>query len=171
VALYKRIPHSFGRNRQIFGYEAYHWGILVLSHGSSGVVWDAYDATDKSEVDKVTWRMTNPEMNWFFRGLANVNPENSSKYLGCIVIGAVEDTISRSALESFFKEIPVPVKNTHPQQSCVTWVTDAIQALQTRGFAEAFDIGEFKDQALAYADRRLADVDPRKTVERSELQR
>ncbi|KFH45527.1 hypothetical protein ACRE_036590 [Hapsidospora chrysogenum ATCC 11550] len=167
VALYKRIPYSFGRNRQIFGYEAYHWGILIVSNEGKDLTCESYDVSDVSELNKTTWRMDNPDMNWFFRAKKPVNPEKSSKFLGHVVIGV--DT-SGMDFKSFFEQVPTPVKDSHPQQSCVTWVENAIQALQKQGLVRAFDIREFKDHALSYADGRLGERESRKYVHYSELQ-
>jgi len=48
--------------------------------------------------------------------------------------------------------VPLPVKDMDPQQSCVTWVTNAIQRLQGHGWVRGFDLGPFKDFALSSAD-------------------
>lgn len=168
VSLYHRDHLSEGKNRQIFGFEAYHWAILVMPMESRGPDCDAYDATDASFIDPVTFRMHNPAMDWRFRDRYKVDPEKSSKLIGRIVIGTVEDT-STIALKALFSQVPLPVKNTHPQQSCVTWVVDAIVSLQKNGLLPAFDVDEFKEKALRYADQVYGRHDLRKIVEYLEM--
>lgn len=169
VALFVREPYSYGRHRQIFGYEAYHWAIMVVYNQGSKKLCDAYEATDASEIDPVTWRMNNPDMDWWIRTRTESKLLLSSKLLGRLVVGIVADGTSRSDLQELFSRVPKPVKNTDPQQSCVTWAADAIQALQNRGLVGEFDIGKLKDQALSYADRRMANEDPRDVLDYSDL--
>ncbi len=100
--------------------------------------------------------MNNPTMDWWFREKDAVDPELSTKLLGRLVIGRVPDGVSRDELGEFFATVALPVKNTHPQQSCVTWVVDAIRAMQAKGWVAGFKLDEFKDAALSYADARLS---------------
>jgi hypothetical protein len=50
-----------------------------------------------------------------------------------------------------------------PQQSCVTWVVNAIRALQKQGWAWEFELDQFKDWALSYADERMRGSDSRES--------
>ncbi|KAH6877134.1 hypothetical protein B0T10DRAFT_497093 [Thelonectria olida] len=161
VALYHRDRFSHRNARQTFGYEAYHWGIIVVPEISRGQDCHCFEATDTSEIDPVTFRMTNPTMDWWFRVKENVDPSPTDKYLGCIVIGQISDEVSSTALRDFFEKVPLPVKNTNPQQSCMTWAVDAIRALRRQGWAREFDIDQFKDWALSYADERMKGSDSR----------
>ncbi|KAJ4265309.1 hypothetical protein NW762_004594 [Fusarium torreyae] len=126
----------------------------------------AFDATDASEIDPVTFRMNNPTMDWFFRSKINIDPMLSSKLLGRIVIGQIPDERSGEELSNFFERVRLPVKNTHPQQSCVTWVIDAIGALQQQGWAPAFNLDQFKEWALSYADERMKKSGSREPIVR-----
>ncbi|KAH6969240.1 hypothetical protein DER45DRAFT_548859 [Fusarium avenaceum] len=155
LALYDRGHFSRGNARQIFGYEAYHWGIIIMSEGSQERDCIAFEATDASTIDPVTFRMSNPTMDWFMRMKDESDPEFSTKLLGRIIIGQVPDDVSNSQLEALFRTVPLPVKNTHPQQSCVTWAIDAIRVLQRKGWASQFELNGFKDWALYYADERM----------------
>ncbi|KAL2675627.1 hypothetical protein Neosp_011817 [[Neocosmospora] mangrovei] len=155
LALHHRDNFSRGRSRKIFGYEAYHWGIIVMPEPSQGRDCYAYDATDASEIDPVTFRMNNPSMDWWFRVKENIDPTLSTKLIGRIVIGQVPDGVSSSDLRSIFEGVELPVKNRHPQQSCVTWALNAIRALQRQGWVWEFEIDPFKDMALSYADERM----------------
>jgi hypothetical protein len=153
VSLYHRDHFSTGRNRQVFGYEAFHWGIVVGPPGEQeGRVYDAYDTTDTSVLDPVTFRMTNPTMDWILRSKEGVNPALSVKLIGRVVIGTAPAHVTKADLKELFSQVPKPVKNTDPQQSCVTWVVRAIEALQKQGWIHEFDIAQFKDWVLAYAD-------------------
>ncbi|KID87956.1 hypothetical protein MAJ_10761, partial [Metarhizium majus ARSEF 297] len=159
VALYHRDHFSQGNARRAFGYEAYHWGILIMPQTSQGQDCHVFDATDASDIDPVTFRMKNPTMDWWFRSKTDADPALGTKLIGRIVIGNVPDEVSKTELEGFFGKVPLPVKNTHPQQSCVTWVEDAIRTLQEEGWVREFDIHRFKDWALSYADERMKGED------------
>ncbi|KAG8411440.1 hypothetical protein J3458_015499 [Metarhizium acridum] len=155
VALYHRDHLSKGHFRRVFGYEAYHWGIIVMPETSQGRDCNAYEATDASEINPITFRMNNPHMDWWFCEKEHIDPELSSKLIGRIIIGQIPENVSDPQLHDFFFSVPLPVKNTNPQQSCVTWTVDAILALQEQNWAWKFDIEPFKDWALAYADERM----------------
>jgi hypothetical protein len=142
--------------RQVFGHEAYHWGILVVPEQiEEGRNHWAFDATDASEIDPVTFRMNNPAMNWWFRYKPNVDPELSSKLLGIVILGQTPDELSFSEMRDIMDGVPLPVRNMEPQQSCVTWVENAIRTLQGRGWIREFDMDQFKDWALDYGDERM----------------
>ena len=166
VALYHRDHFSEPQSRLRFGYEAFHWGITILPGESGGGDCKTYDATDSSEIDKMTWRMVNPNMDWWFRARSGDDPTVTAKLLGRIIIGVVPNGISDGELRDLFETIPLPVKDTHPQQSCVTWAVDAIMALQQRGWVWDFQVDQFKDWALAYADERLSGKGSRRELER-----
>lgn len=171
VSLFHRDAFSQGQNRQNFGYNAYHWGILVIAKDGQEETCDAYDATDSSEIDKVTWRMTNPNMDWFFRARMEIDLSAlGDKLLGHIVIGVASGDASSADLQELFRRVSVPVKNTYPQQSCVTWVMDAILALQKNGLIPSFDTNVFKDRAIYYADQRLREKLPRNVIRYSDMQ-
>lgn len=84
-----------------------------------------------------------------------MEPESSAKLLGRLIIGQIPDTVSIDEIHGFLEKVTRPVKNTHPQQSCVTWVVNAIATMQKQGWVEEFSIDEFKDSALAFADERM----------------
>ncbi|KAK3185935.1 hypothetical protein K4F52_005390 [Lecanicillium sp. MT-2017a] len=155
VSLYDRDRFSRGHSRKVFGYEAYHWAIIIMPETGRGRKSRVFDATDKAEMDPVTFRLDNPTMDWWFREKNDVDPDLSVKLLGRLVIGKVPSGVSGDEISELFEAVPLPVKNTHPQQSCVTWVVDAIRAMQEKGWVAAFDLDKFKDAALAYADSRL----------------
>ncbi|KAF5021320.1 hypothetical protein F66182_6642 [Fusarium sp. NRRL 66182] len=132
---------------------------MIMPDVSQGRDCHIFEATDASEIDAVTFRMNNPTMNWWFRSKGDIDPELSTKLIGRIVIGQIPNEISKAELQEFFEAIPLPVKNTHPQQSCVTWAANAIRALQRQGWAPDFDLPGFQDWALSYADERMRGVD------------
>ncbi|KAK4133386.1 hypothetical protein BT67DRAFT_442832 [Trichocladium antarcticum] len=161
VALYHRDRFSKGHLRDVFGYEAYHWSIVLMPEVSQGRDCYVFEATDASAIDPVTIRLTNPTMDWWLRGKNNVDPTQSSKLLGCIVIGQTPSTLPYSELLDFFRRVPLPVRDRDPQQSCVTWAADAIRALQRQGWVREFELGRFQDWALSYADERMRGLDSR----------
>ncbi|KAM3483809.1 hypothetical protein MY8738_002859 [Beauveria namnaoensis] len=156
LTLYDRGDLSQGRMRSVFGHKAYHWGVLIVpKEKRPGRVAHAFEATDASAIDPVTFRMTNPSMEWRYNARLDVDPELSQKLLGQLVVGEIPDGAAPKALDTFFEAVPLPVRNTEPQQGCVTWSINALRALQKRGWAWDFDLDVFKDDALAYADDRI----------------
>ena len=77
------------------------------------------------------------------------------KHIGCIVVGEWPDEMSFEELSHLFGRVPLPQKNRAPQQSCVTWVVEAITELQKRDLLPAFDTKQFLDWGLSYADDRM----------------
>ncbi|KAJ4151431.1 hypothetical protein LMH87_012132 [Akanthomyces muscarius] len=167
LALYHRDSLSHGNSRRIFGYEAYHWGLLFTPASSSSSPSDAaplysFDATDASDIDPVTFRLRNPSMDWWLRAETRPTAPNP-KLLGQLVVGTLPDGDAWGEeggggferLKAIFEEVPLPEKNTHPQQSCVTWAVAAVGRMQTQGWVPAFDLQVLKDAALAYADARI----------------
>ncbi|EGX90556.1 hypothetical protein CCM_06976 [Cordyceps militaris CM01] len=156
LALYHRDTLSRGNSRRIFHYEAYHWGLLFTTGGPNAPPLYAFDATDTSDIDPVTFRLRNPAMDWWLR--AEARPPPNPKLLGQLVVGAVpprEEERWEEELKALLEQVLLPVKNTHPQQSCVTWAVAALERLQDRGWVRPFDLDRFKDAALAYADARI----------------
>ncbi len=155
VGLYHRDHLSHGRSRKIYCYEAFHWGVVALPKGSKGRDSQTFEATDSNEIDPVTLRMTNPSLEWRFKAKDNVIPTLSSKLQGVILITQLPHEMSFEELKSFFGKVPMPMKNQDPQQSCVTWVVNAVKLMQSEGWVQEFDLDQFKDYALAYADERI----------------
>ena len=141
--------------RQVFGYEAYHWAMLFVPEQSEGRDHWVFEATDATEIDPVTFRMNNPTMDWWFRYKLDADPELSSKILGIIILGQTPDGLSFDEMKDILSGVPMPVRNMNPQQSCVTWVENAIRTLQGRGWISEFDMDQFKDWALDYGDERM----------------
>ncbi|KAH8178366.1 serine/threonine protein kinase [Sarocladium implicatum] len=161
VALYHRDHFSKGQARRTFGADGFHWAIAIIVPGAEEAAGGrrVFDATDASEIDPATFRLNNPSMEWWFRDQQTADPTLAAKLLGQLVIGQVPAEAQPDELRDFFEAIPLPVKDSNPQESCRTWVLDAIRALQKRGWAPAFDLQNFEDEAVAYADRRLEDTD------------
>ncbi|KAJ3487106.1 hypothetical protein NLG97_g6484 [Lecanicillium saksenae] len=157
LALYHRDNISRGNSRRIFSYEAYHWGLLLLPSPSSTTTAAAtysFDATDASDIDPVTFRLRNPTMDWWLR--AETDPAANPKLIGQLVVGTLpQEESDFEKLKALFEGVPLPVKNTHPQQSCVTWAVAAIGQMQAQGWVPGFELQPFKDAALAYADARM----------------
>lgn len=170
LALYHRDHLSVGNSRKTFKYEAFHWTIMIVPDGQSGGICDEYDATDSSEIDRVTWRVNNPTMDWWFRARTGVDPSLNPKLIGRVIVGHSTEKDAAN-LKELFEKIPLPLKHSHPQQSCVTWALDAIRTLQDQGFVGEFDVDMFKDWALNYADERMAKKDTRIVVDYTKEQK
>ncbi|EPE09013.1 serine threonine protein kinase [Ophiostoma piceae UAMH 11346] len=155
VAVYDRGDYSRGRMRQVFEYEAYHWGLLMGPEVPAAPDFWSFDATDASEIDPVTFRMTNPTMDWLFRARDSVDLDTNSIILGRMVIGEVPEGMLFSELRDLLRAVPLPERNREPQQSCVTWTVNAVKLLQERSLVPQFDLQTFKDQVLSYGDDRI----------------
>lgn len=154
AALYRRDPISTDpRQRRLYQHEAYHWAILVIQ----GDVYDEYEATDRNNIDPATFRQENPAQEWFFHAAQDVDPSRDGKLLGCIIIGTVPSSKSKDDVKALLDEVPLPKRNQSPQQSCVTWVGNAIRTFREAQFVPAFDVVKFLDWGLSYADERLKD--------------
>ena len=157
--MYHREGYSTGRNRQILGYEAFHWGILVMPREGEAE-YDAYDATDRNEIDPRTFRMENPNLDWWFDAKEGiVDTSRGGRLIGRITIGVVPDGTSSCDVRKFLKEVPLPERNQTPQQSCVTWVGNAIRALHEIGWIDRFSVEIFMKGALSYGDDRMRDLE------------
>ncbi|KAL7918251.1 hypothetical protein ACQKWADRAFT_249366 [Trichoderma austrokoningii] len=153
VALYRRDPYSSDpKERQFYGHAAYHWGILIVLPDGG---YDAYAATDRNEIDWEKGRQENASGDWWFYARRGVDPKRSGKLLGSIIIGTAPSTTKRDDFELFLRQVPLPIKNMHPQQDCVTWIGNAIRKLRDEHYAADFKVGKFLDWALLYADQRL----------------
>lgn len=159
IGLHHRDRLSEGNMRRVFGYEAYHWAIVVMPEQSTGQDCWTFEATDATYLDPVTFRMVNPKMEWWFKINSNADLERdlelSSKLIGIVVIGQISDNMLYDEVLGIMKSVPLPVADQNPQQSCVTWAGNAIRTLQGQGWISLFDVGQFKDWALAYADDRM----------------
>ncbi|KAM5349299.1 hypothetical protein ACJ41O_005806 [Fusarium nematophilum] len=163
IALYHRDRFSLGDNRTRLGYEAYHWGIIIMpKHPINGRHLDcnAYDATDIAVIDPKTRRDLNPNLDWFFRPQHHIDPSATGRLIGRIIVGKLPKHISDSTVDALLAEVPLPTKNASPPQSCVTWALGALSVLQASGLAWSFDVGQFQDWALAYGDQCMASPSP-----------
>ncbi|KAK0388002.1 hypothetical protein NLU13_4246 [Sarocladium strictum] len=155
VALYHRDHFSQGSARRAFGPGAYHWAIVVMSPEGEAGDRRVFDATDASNIDPTTFRLINPAMDWWFRAQETEDPSLAAKLMGHLIIGEVPLDVPMDELKHFFAKVPLPVKDSDPQENSVTWVAKAIQALQRQGWVPELDLEQLKSSAVAYADERL----------------
>lgn len=160
ISIHHRDQFSLGEHRTRLGHAAYHWGILIQPKNPKGSDSDAYDVTDAAIVDPLTRQNLNPNHDWHFRPKVGVNPHNSGRLLGRVMIGKMPNNVTNADIEHILRSVPLPVKNASPEQNCVTWTLAAIQALQQYGLAEAFDKDQFMLQALQCADRWAQNPNP-----------
>lgn len=168
IALYHRDRLSLGDSRTRLGYEAYHWGILIMPKRHQAKLpstnrpqdCNAYDATDMTALDPKTGHDLNPNLDWFFRPQHHIDPAATGRLIGRIIIGKLPKHVADSDIDRLLAEVPLPIKDASPPQSCVTWALDALSALQTAGLAWSFDGDQFKDWALDYGHRCMADMSP-----------
>lgn len=162
VALYRRDPMSTNPDeRKLYNYEAYHWDILTITPEGN---YNACGATDRNLIDPETQRLENPNLVWWFYSRPKDDPSASEKYLGRIIIGTFPSDMTGEDIEAFFKQVPLPERGRNPQESCVTWVVNAIHRFHAIGCIYKFQVGEFLDWALKFADDRLWRPDERKEV-------
>ncbi|CAH0051451.1 unnamed protein product [Clonostachys solani] len=150
VALYSQ--GAGNRVNPTTGHGRYHWGYLVGSRDGKAAV---YHATDRNELNTKTWRMENPSGGWWFEALAEVNPWHSEKLLGRIAIGSVPAGVTADEIKALFEGVPLPVIGGVVQESCRTWVFNAMKVLQQKGWVSAkIDTKSFEEWGLSYADAR-----------------
>ncbi|CAG9989566.1 unnamed protein product [Clonostachys byssicola] len=114
----------------------------------------AYDATDILVIDPETHEHLNPNLDWFFRTQHDIDPSAT----GRIIVGKLPKHVSKSDLDTLLAGVPLPAKDVSPPQSCVTWALAALSALQNAGLVWSFNIESFRDWALAYGDRCMANM-------------
>lgn len=139
VSIHYRGGLSLGESRQRLGYASYHWGILISPKVYKERECYTFDVSDAARPDPETRVDLNPNHEWVFRS----NPAVSGSLLCLIMIGKIPNDIDISEIRTRLQSIPVPQKNSIPEQNCVTWAMSAIQTLQSRGFAEQFEINKY----------------------------
>lgn len=155
VAIYDRGDSSRGRMRQVLEYDAFHWGLLVGPETPNGADLWTFEATDVNNIDPVTFRMTNPALEWQYKFSNVIDPFKSARILGRVAIGVVPSGVLYPELRQLLQTVPLPVRNQEPQQSCVTWAVNAIKLLQEHKWVPEFDMQTFKDRVMAYGDDRM----------------
>ncbi|KAH9987338.1 hypothetical protein F4779DRAFT_285834 [Xylariaceae sp. FL0662B] len=155
VALYDRGQWSRGRQRQVQGLMAYHWGILVKPEQSTGPDCWSFEATDDNILDTTTYRYNNPTMDWWFKNRSDADPMRSSRLVVLVKIGQTPEGLSFEGMKDILKTVPMPLRHQVEQQSCVTWVENAISTLQSYGYVPEFAIPAFMERAIGHADSYL----------------
>lgn len=148
IALHHRNALSLPPERERLGHAAYHWVILIEPKFSRGANANAYDVTDAPGIDPNNRVNQNPENDWRFLAQCGVNPYKDSRFIGRVMIGKLPNNVKDSQVESILRGVEVPIKNAVPGQNCVTWTMAAIQALQSNGFVEKFDLDTFAGRVL-----------------------
>ncbi|RDW74430.1 uncharacterized protein DSM5745_07092 [Aspergillus mulundensis] len=185
ITLHPRGKNSIGENRARLKYSAFHWGVLISpKHASqpSGVGEHVsahvhFDVTDSIYVDPVTGESSDA---WRFRVRRSTDPVGEFRILGRVEVGKVpllssgSGSGSRSGSGVGFEElvervrerlgaIPLPRKEFRQEENCVSWTRAAIGGLGEMGvlglgLGEGFEIEEFMDVALGFADECLASL-------------
>ncbi|KAK2751753.1 hypothetical protein FQN55_009194 [Onygenales sp. PD_40] len=125
-------------------YGAYHWGVLLAPKKSNGCDNTAYDVSDGVRLDSETGQDLNPERDWFFRIKNDVNPLESGRLIGRVMIGKVPPQTTKSDLESILRGVALPDKESG--ERCRHWVWNALSILQNASVIPNFDIGKFKSK-------------------------
>ena len=82
----------------------------------------------------------NPNHDWNYRALDPVNPLGSGHFLVAIIIGKLPKGTTHDQVRTLLEQVSLPQKNQIPNQSCVTWVEQAILMLQQAAYADNIDI-------------------------------
>ncbi|EDN06235.1 predicted protein [Histoplasma mississippiense (nom. inval.)] len=138
-------------------YGAYHWGVLLAPKKSNSRDNIAYDVSDSVQLDE-TRQDLNSERDWFFRIKNNVNPLDSGRLVGRVMIGKVPPQTTENDLETILRGVALPDKESG--ERCRHWVWNAISTLQNESVIPNFDIEEFKVWILDYANQCLANPSP-----------
>src|SRR5688572_962341 len=99
LALYHRGRLSLGDNRARFGYEAYHWTILITRKHTHSKC-NAYDAADIATLDPTTGDDLNPNRNWVFRAQHDIDPAANGKLIGRVSVGKLPKGTSDDTLDA-----------------------------------------------------------------------
>ncbi|PGG99555.1 hypothetical protein AJ79_08492 [Helicocarpus griseus UAMH5409] len=154
VTIHYRDEFSLGAHRQLFGHAAYHWGLLFSPKKAKGRTSYTYDVSDAADPHPVTRVDRNPERNWVYRPRDKVDPALSTRLLGRVMIGKIPNNVSYSRIQAILNTVPL-LRNGFQTENCVSWTRDAIGKLQKEGLAERFNIDNFMDDSLQWADERL----------------
>ncbi|OJD10261.1 hypothetical protein ACJ73_09863, partial [Blastomyces percursus] len=139
-------------------YGAYHWGVLLAPKKSNGRGNMTYYVSDGVRLNGETGQDLNSERDWFFRVNNNVNPLDSGRLVGRVMIGKVPPQTTENDLEIILRGVPLPDKESG--ERCRHWVWNAISTLQNESVIPNFDIEEFKVWILYYANQCLANPSP-----------
>ncbi|OJD21612.1 hypothetical protein ACJ73_07050 [Blastomyces percursus] len=141
-------------------YGAYHWELLLAPKKSNGRDNMAYDVSDGVRLDSETGQDLNLERDWFFRIKNNVNPLDSGRLIGRVMIGKVPPQMTENDLEIILKDVALPDKELG--ERCRHWVWNAHihSTLQSASVIPNFEIEKFKVWILDYANQCLANPSP-----------
>lgn len=84
-------------------YGAYHWGVLLAPKKSNGSDNIAYNVSDGIRLDSETGQDLNSERDWFFRIKNKVNPLDSGRLIGRVMIGKVPAQTTDDVLENILR--------------------------------------------------------------------
>ncbi|KLJ08567.1 hypothetical protein EMPG_15995 [Blastomyces silverae] len=124
-------------------YGAYHWGFLLSPKKSNGRDNMAFDVSDGVRLGE-TGHELNLERDWSFRVKNNVNPLESGRLIGRVMIGKVSPQTTENDLETILRGVALPDKESG--ERCRHWVWNAISTLQNESVIPNFDIEEFKSK-------------------------
>ncbi|KAL2887265.1 serine threonine protein kinase [Ceratocystis lukuohia] len=167
VALYDRGYLSRGHQRQVQGLMAYHWGILVKPEQGKEERYWSFEATDDNVLDETTYICNNPTGDWWFKHMLEDDPTRGSRLILQVKIGHTREGLLFEHMKSILETVPLPLRHQAEQQSCVTWVENAISTLQSYGCVLEFGIPQFMEQAIDNADRCMEDGQRNISVEYS----
>ncbi|PGG95570.1 hypothetical protein GX51_08215 [Blastomyces parvus] len=71
----------------------------------------AYDVSDGVRLNGETGQDLNSERDWFFRVKNNVNPLDSGRLVGRVMIGKVPPQTTENDLETILRGVPLPERN------------------------------------------------------------
>ena len=91
-------------------YGAYHWGVLLAPKKSNGSDNIAYNVSDGIRLDSETGQDLNSERDWFFRIKNKVNPLDSGRLIGRVMIGKVPAQTTDDVLENILRGVALPDK-------------------------------------------------------------
>lgn len=71
--------------------------------------------------------------------------------------------LTSDAVRDLLESLPLPVKGRTPEENCVTWIRNAIEALQQAGCAEQLDVDSVLTSAIRQGDKVMKNGRPRKS--------
>lgn len=128
------------------GRPRFHWGIVLQDKRER----DLCTAIDVKLEDAYA-NLPNSG-GWRYNFHPNARTDRSLALLGMIMIGKMPPEVEVAQVGETLSGVPVPRLNVDPEESCRTWVMEAIPRLQEMGCAERFDVGGFVEYALRQGD-------------------
>lgn len=134
-------------------YRRYHWAILIRPKDTKKLAQSAsFDITDGVRQAPDRNQDLNPTRDWWFRVKTGANPLLTGRFLVAVCIGKLPKGVTMDEIENLLSEVPLPRKDTNPEQRCSYWTAMAVMKLQKAGFVVDKDVKAIMNAVLKAGD-------------------